>query len=84
MPRKISDEFVLNLLGSDDDLIKKYKKYKLELEILNNPNKKLCPFPNCDSHLELVDIKNKDVQYKNNHNYCFLCLNKPHGKLPCN
>ena len=81
---KIFDKFVLNLLWSDDDLIKKYKKYKLKLEILNNPNKKLCPFPNCDSYLELEDIKNKDDQCKNNHNYCFLCLNKPHGKLKCN
>ena len=81
---KLTDEFIINLLGSDQNLIQKYKRYKLELEIINDPNKKLCPYPNCDSYLELVDIRNKDVTCKNGHKYCFDCLKKPHGKLPCN
>jgi hypothetical protein len=34
--------------------------------------------------LELIDIRNKDVTCKNGHKYCFDCLKKPHGKLPCN
>jgi hypothetical protein len=71
-------------LKSDIDLIRKYKRYKLELEIINDPNKKLCPYPNCDSYLELKQIRNKDVTCKNNHTFCFECLKKPHGKLPCN
>ena len=62
---------------------KKYKKYKIELEVINNPNKKLCPFPNCDSYLELKDIKDQYVSCKNNHKFCFICLKNPHGKLPC-
>ena len=61
----------------------RYKRYKLELEIINNPNKKLCPYPNCDSFLELKDIHNKEVTCLNNHKYCFECLKKPHGNLPC-
>ena len=81
---KLSDEFIINLLNNDYELIKKYKRFKSELEILNDPNKKLCPFPECDSYLELKDIKNKDVTCLNNHTFCFLCLQKPHGKLPCN
>ena len=81
---KLTDEFIINLLGSDQNLIQKYKRYKLELEIINDPNKKLCPYPNCDSFLELIDIRNKDVTCKNNHTFCFECLKKPHGKLPCN
>ena len=81
---KLTDEFIINLLGSDQNLIQKYKRYKLELEIINDPNKKLCPYPNCDSYLELIDIRNKDVTCKNGHKYCFDCLKKPHGKLPCN
>ena len=80
---KLKDEFIINLLNSDIDLIKKYKRYKLELEIINDPNKKLCPYPNCDSYLELKQIRNKDVKCKNNHTFCFECLKKPHGKLPC-
>ena len=81
---KLKDKFIINLLNSDIDLIKKYKRYKLELEIINDPNKKLCPYPNCDSYLELKQIRNKDVTCKNNHTFCFECLKKPHGKLPCN
>ena len=80
---KLNDEFIIHLLNNNNELIKKYKKYKLEYEILNNPNKKNCPFPNCDSYLELKDPKNKDVTCLNNHTFCFLCLQKPHGKLAC-
>jgi len=43
----------MHLLNNNNELIKKYNKYKLEYEILNNPNKKSCPFPNCDSYLEV-------------------------------
>ena len=81
---KLSDKFIINLLKSNKKLIKKYKKYKLELEIINNPNKKFCPFPNCNSYLELKDIHIKDVKCGNNHEFCFLCLQKPHGKIKCN
>ena len=81
---KLNDKFIIRLLKHDIDLIKKYKRYKLELEIINDPNKKLCPYPNCDSYLELKQIRNKDVTCKNNHTFCFECLKKPHGKLPCN
>ena len=49
---KLSDQFILNILSLDINLIKIYKRYKLELEIINNDNKKLCPYPNCDSFLE--------------------------------
>ena len=80
---KLNDEFILKLIDKNDELIKKYKNYKLELEIINDPNKKLCPFPNCNSYLELKDINNKDVTCFNKHTFCFLCLQNPHGKLAC-
>ena len=81
---KLEDKFIINLLNSDINLIKKYKQYKLELDIINDPNKKLCPYPNCDSYLEKKEKLGKDVTCKNNHTFCFICLKKPHGKLPCN
>ena len=80
---KLSDEFIFNLLNSNITLIKKYKKYKKESEVINNPNKKLCPFPNCDSFLELKDIEQKYVTCENNHIYCFICLKEPHEEKPC-
>ena len=54
------------------------------MEVIENPNKKLCPYQNCDSYLELKNIHEKDVSCLNNHTFCFLCLKKPHGNLPCN
>ena len=80
---KLDDNFIINLLNNDANLINNYIKYKLELLILNDPNKKLCPHPNCDSYLELKNIKNKNVSCLNNHKYCFICLKKPHGDSPC-
>ena len=80
---KLPDNFIINLLNSDKDLIKLYKRYKFELEIINDPNKKLCPYPNCDSYLEQKNKNNKKVTCKNNHTYCFLCLEKEHGNSPC-
>ena len=80
---KLIDEFIFNIINSDFNLIKKYKQYKLELDIMKDPNKKLCPYPNCDSYLELKDIKNKYVTCLKQHKYCFLCLKKPHGNSPC-
>ena len=81
---KLSEKFIINLLQDNIELINKYKRYKLELEIINSSNKKFCPFPNCDSYLELKDEKNKDVTCLNNHTFCFFCLKKPHGKISCN
>ena len=80
---KLSDEFIINLLNSDINLLNKYNRYKFELEIINDPNKKLCPYPNCGSYLELKQIRQRDVTCKNNHKFCFICLKNPHGKLPC-
>ena len=81
---KLPDFFIENILKTDNTLLKIYQRYKLELEIINDPNKKLCPYPNCDSYLEQKNIHNKDVTCLNNHTFCFLCLKKPHGNLPCN
>ena len=81
---KPDDEFIMNYLNNNEILIKKYKKFKFELGIINDQNKKLCPFPNCDSYLELKDPNNKYVKCLNNHLFCFICLNKPHGKIACN
>ena len=80
---KPDDDFIINLLNSNNSLIEKYKKFKLQLEVMNSPNKKLCPFPNCDSFLELKDINNKEVMCMKNHKFCFACLNEPHGNFPC-
>jgi len=80
---KLSDNFIINLLNSDITLINKYKKFKLELEIINNPNKKFCPIKNCNSFGELKDKDNNYVKCLNGHIFCFLCLKEYHGDSPC-
>ena len=80
---KLSDNFIFNILKSNQNLVEQYKKYKYELEVINDPNKKFCPYPNCNSYALLKDLKNKNVKCSNNHAFCFLCLEKPHGKKPC-
>ena len=80
---KLSDDFIIKLLGSNKELIEKYKKYKFELEIMNNPNKKFCLNPDCNSYLELKNEKDKNVKCLNGHIFCFNCLKEPHKNSPC-
>ena len=48
----ISEEFILNHLSENKDLIGKYNIFKKRAEILQDKNKKLCPKPDCDSFLQ--------------------------------
>ena len=80
---KLPDEFILKIIKSNKELIDKYKRYKYELDIINDSNKKFCPYPECNSYAELKNIKNKYVKCLNKHEFCFLCLEKPHGTKPC-
>ena len=78
----LTEEFILKYIGKDSKIIKKYEKFKKRAEIFNNPNKKQCPEPNCDSFLQ----KSKSTNYVKcelGHKYCFECLRKPHGKSSC-
>ena len=50
----LNKEFILNIIKDNDKLIKKYDKFSKKLEILNNPNKKFCPYKNCDSYGEKI------------------------------
>ena len=80
---KLSDKFIINLLKSNKNLINQFNNYKFELDIINNPNKKFCPYPQCNSYAELKNITEKNVKCLNNHEFCFLCLEKPHKGKPC-
>ena len=44
--------------------------------------KKICPKPDCDSYLEKSNIT-KYVKCENGHEFCFECLNRPHGNILC-
>ena len=80
----LKENFILGKINGDPKLIEKYKIFKEKAEILNNPNKKFCPKPNCNSYLEMKKgDKNKYVRCKNGHEYCYICLKPPHGGKKC-
>ena len=78
----ISEEFILKHISNDANLLEKYNKFKKRAEIIKDENKKICPKPDCDSYLEKSSIS-KYVKCENGHEYCFECLNPPHGDKSC-
>ena len=75
---------IYTIIKDDKNLISKYNENKLRQEILNNPKKKFCPYPNCNSYAILNEKNNKNVKCENGHLFCFYCLQKPHDNLECN
>ena len=81
---KLPIEFIMNIIKDNKELIEKYKNYKSKLDILDDPNKKFCPYPGCDSYGERKEENEKEVKCKNGHLFCFICCQQPHGKIQCN
>ena len=83
----LSDYFIYTLIKSDSDdkneLLLKFNENKLRQEILNNPKKKFCPFPNCNSYAKRNNKKEKFVKCENGHSFCFYCLKEPHEGKEC-
>ena len=78
----IPEEFILDIIKKDKKLVEKYKRFSKRLKILEDPNKVFCPEPNYDRYA----IKNKKIKYvkcENGHNFCCICMKKPHGKNSC-
>ena len=75
---------IYTIIKDDKNLILKYNENKLRQEILNNPKKKFCPYPNCNSYAILNEKNNKNVKCENGHLFCFYCLQKPHDNIECN
>ena len=78
----ISEDFILKHILENSDLVDKYKRFKKRDEIINDENKKICPFPDCESFIKKSN-SSKYVECEYGHKYCFECLNPPHGDKPC-
>ena len=79
---EFSEEFVISHLNEDQNLIKKYKKFKLRAELLNDPNVKFCPIKDCESYAR-KEGNNKYVTCQEGHKFCFECFKPWHGKKKC-
>ena len=80
--QKLSEDFIMKHIKGNKQLVSKYEKFINRALIIKDPNKKLCPHPNCESYLE-KSRKTKYVKCKNGHKYCFECLRPEHGKSTC-
>ena len=78
----LSEEFIKKIIKDNKQLVEKFKKFSIKMEVLNNPNKKFCPVQNCDSYAEKIG-KNKYVTCKKGHKFCFNCLKQWHGNEKC-
>ena len=78
----ISEDFILNHISDDENLVEKYNRFKKRAEIIKDKEKKICPNPDCDSFLQKSN-STKYVKCEYGHEYCFECLNPPHGNKPC-
>ena len=77
----LHEQFIMNIINTDNKLITKYNEYKRKASILAHPNRKFCPHPNCDSYLEKSN--NKYVSCEHDHKYCYICLKPWHGDIKC-
>ena len=81
----LPEKFIYNIIKNNENLKLHFKENKLREEILDNPNKKFCPFPNCNSYAKRKNKDEKNVKCGKGHKFCFDCLQEPHeGKCSQN
>ena len=79
----LSDDFIMHHIKDFPLLINKFQRFKKKLDVLENPNLKFCPQPNCDGVAERKEENEKYVTCNNGHKFCFICLKEWHGKKQC-
>ena len=79
----LPEKFIYFLIKRKDELISRFNENKLRQEILDNPRKKFCPFPDCNSYARRNNKEENIVKCENGHLFCFYCLQKPHKGKKC-
>ena len=78
----LEEKFIKAIIGSDNTLIEKYDKFLSRKKLMDSNKKiKFCPIPDCDGYAEKK--KSKYVKCNFGHEFCFDCLQQPHGKKKC-
>ena len=80
---KAPENFILEILAENKDLLSKFQRYKKNQEIMNDPNSKFCPIKGCDSYGTRKDASEKYIKCKKGHKFCFVCLKGWHGDEGC-
>ena len=79
----LDEKFIKKIIGSNKELLEKYEKFLKAKKVLESNKKvKFCPIPDCDGYAEKKGSK-KYVKCNNGHEFCFVCLQKPHGFKAC-
>ena len=79
----LEEKFIKSIIGSDKVLSEKYEKFLTRKKLMDTNKKiKFCPIPDCDGYAEKKK-RNKYVKCNFGHEFCFECLQKPHGKKKC-
>ena len=79
---EFDEDFIISHLNGDQNLINKYKKFKLRSDLYNDPNIKFCPIKDCESYAR-KEGDNKYVKCLEGHQFCFICSKPWHGKKKC-
>ena len=80
----LTRDFIKKILNNDDILMKKYDKFEERHKLLmSDKNIKFCPTPDCDGYAERKSKDKKYVKCNFGHDFCFECLNAPHGDKKC-
>lgn len=78
----LEEKFIKSIIGTDEELLKKYEKFLEQKKLLNSKKKiKFCPFPDCDGYAEKKGSKYVECNF--GHKFCFVCGQKPHGWKGC-
>ena len=81
-PHEFDDNFIISHLAGDENLINKYKKFKLRNQLYSDENIKFCPIKDCDSYAK-KEGDNKYVTCLEGHKFCFQCSKPWHGNKKC-
>ncbi|CDW72013.1 ibr domain containing protein [Stylonychia lemnae] len=78
----VTEEFLQGLLNQD--LVEKYKKFKLNALVQSDKNSKFCPTPNCENIINVSDTNTKKIKCdKCKKDMCFSCSIPWHSGLSC-
>jgi len=80
----ITESYITNILEPrSQSILIKYRKFKVDFEVLSDPNKKWCIRANCNTWLLKNPLSNHLICPKCNQEFCFLCNNAWHENKSC-